>query len=92
MHNVDFPRTALMSVTTSLRDGTTCEVATVGSEAFVEIDAALEGTIAFRSASCQFSGDVARLRLGIQSRSGSQAGCWLLPSIWSDDIFRSRTS
>ncbi|HEX3468993.1 MAG TPA: Crp/Fnr family transcriptional regulator [Candidatus Elarobacter sp.] len=63
MHNVDFPVTALMSVAGLLEDGTTVEVATVGSESFVEIDAALECDIALRNATCQFAGDSVRFKL-----------------------------
>jgi CRP-like cAMP-binding protein len=63
MLTVDFPITALMSVMATLENGATFEVASVGTEAFVEIDAALETDIAFRSASCQFGGDVVRMPL-----------------------------
>lgn len=63
MLHVDFPLTALMSVIGIMRDGTLYEVASVGSEAFVEIDAALDADIALRSATCQFAGDAARLPL-----------------------------
>jgi hypothetical protein len=63
MEHVDFPITALMSVKGSLENGAVCEVASVGSEAFVEIDAALGSEVALRSAECQFAGDVARMAL-----------------------------
>ena len=63
MHNVDFPVTALMSVVGTLASGTTYEIASVGTEAFVEVDAALDSDIALRSASCQFPGDVVRMSL-----------------------------
>jgi hypothetical protein len=63
MHSVDFPITALMSVTGTLESGTTYEIASVGSEAFVEVDAALDSDVALRSASCQFPGDVVRMTL-----------------------------
>jgi hypothetical protein len=63
MHTVDFPVTALMSVTGTFASGTTYEIASVGSEAFVEIDAALDSDVALRSASCQFPGDVVRVKL-----------------------------
>ncbi|MEA2721445.1 MAG: hypothetical protein QOJ39_3309, partial [Candidatus Eremiobacteraeota bacterium] len=56
MRTVDFPVTALMSVTGTFASGTTYEIASVGSEAFVEVDAALDSDIALRSASCQFPG------------------------------------
>lgn len=60
MESVDFPLTALMSVAGTLRDGTTIEVASVGCEGFVEIDAALSSDVALRCASCQFDGTVLR--------------------------------
>lgn len=63
MEHVDFPITALMSVKGTLENGMICEVASVGSEAFVEIDAALSADIALRSAECQFGGEVARMAL-----------------------------
>lgn len=63
MLSVDFPVTALMSVSGVLENGTVVEVASIGTEAFVEIDAALESTIALRSASCQFPGTVVRVSL-----------------------------
>lgn len=63
MHSVDFPVTALMSVVGTLASGTTYEIASVGTEGFVEVDAALECDIALRSASCQFPGDVVRMSL-----------------------------
>jgi hypothetical protein len=64
MANVDFPVSALMSVMGLLQSGVTYEVASVGGEGFVEVDAALESDIALRSASCQFPGDVVRMSLG----------------------------
>jgi CRP-like cAMP-binding protein len=63
MLTVDFPVTALMSVMGTLDTGATFEVASVGAEAFVEVDAALDSDIAQRSASCQFSGDAVRMTL-----------------------------
>lgn len=63
MGHVDFPITALMSIKGTLENGTVCEVASVGSEAFVEIDAALSSEVALRSAECQFGGEVARMAL-----------------------------
>ena len=63
MINVDFPISALMSVMGLLQNGVTYEVASVGTEGFVEVDAALESNIALRSASCQFPGDVVRMPL-----------------------------
>lgn len=63
MHTVDFPLTALMSVEGVLANGFTCELASVGTEGFVEIDAALESDVALRSAYCQFGGDVVRVSI-----------------------------
>lgn len=63
MVNVDFPVTALMSVMGMLQNGVTYEVASVGTEGFVEVDAALDSDVALRSASCQFPGDVVRMSL-----------------------------
>lgn len=63
MHNVDFPVTALMSVVGTLENGSTFELASVGTEGFVEVDAALDCDVALRSASCQFAGDVVRVSL-----------------------------
>jgi hypothetical protein len=63
MADVDFPLTALMTVQGLLEDGTVYEVASVGSEAFVEVDAALRCHIALRSAVCQFAGRSARMSL-----------------------------
>jgi hypothetical protein len=63
MVSVDFPVTALMSVVGTLRNGTTYELASIGTEAFVEIDAALRTDIAQRSAVCQFPGEVVRVPL-----------------------------
>ena len=61
MECVDFPLTALMSVMGFLESGTTYEVAGVGTEGFVEVDAALESKVALRTAVCQFPGDVVRI-------------------------------
>jgi hypothetical protein len=63
MINVDFPISALMTVMGLLQNGVTYEVASVGTEGFVEVDAALECDVALRSASCQFPGDVLRMSL-----------------------------
>ncbi|MDQ6926915.1 MAG: Crp/Fnr family transcriptional regulator [Candidatus Eremiobacteraeota bacterium] len=63
MYAVDFPIDAVMSVVATLANGGTCEVATVGHEGFVEVDAALASRIAHRSASCQIPGYVARMTI-----------------------------
>ena len=61
MQFVDFPISALMSVTGLLENGTTLEIASVGPEGFVEIDAVLEAEIALRSAVCSFPGETVRM-------------------------------
>ena len=61
MRTVDFPIDAVMSVVATLANGSTCEVATVGREGFVEVDAALASRIAHRTSFCQIPGHVARM-------------------------------
>ena len=61
MHTVDFPIDAILSVVATLSNGSTIEVATVGKEGFVEIDAALASRIAHRTSFCQIPGHVARM-------------------------------
>ncbi|MEA2784518.1 MAG: hypothetical protein QOF71_622 [Candidatus Eremiobacteraeota bacterium] len=61
MLTVDFPIDAVLSVVATLANGSTCEVATVGREGFVEIDAALASRIAHRTSFCQIPGHVARM-------------------------------
>jgi len=61
MECVDFPLTALMTVVGSLESGVEYEVAGVGTEGFVEVDAALDSKVALRTAMCQFPGEVARM-------------------------------
>jgi CRP-like cAMP-binding protein len=61
MHTVDFPIDAVLSVVATLSNGSTCEVATVGCEGFVEVDAALASRIAHRTSFCQIPGHVARM-------------------------------
>jgi CRP-like cAMP-binding protein len=61
MQCVDFPISALMSVTGLLENGTTFEIASVGPEGFVEVDAALEAQVALRSAVCSFPGEAVRM-------------------------------
>ncbi|HZO94113.1 MAG TPA: Crp/Fnr family transcriptional regulator [Candidatus Baltobacteraceae bacterium] len=63
MSCVDFPISALMTVQGQLEDGTVFEVASVGPEGFVEVDAALHAEVALRNAACQFEGEVLRLSL-----------------------------
>jgi CRP-like cAMP-binding protein len=61
MRTVDFPIDAIMSVVATLANGSTCEVATVGREGFVEVDAALAARIAHRTSFCQVPGHLARM-------------------------------
>jgi CRP-like cAMP-binding protein len=61
MKTVDFPVSALLSVIGALQDGSTGEVASVGTEGFVEIDAALRNDIAMRSSLCLFAGQAIRV-------------------------------
>jgi CRP-like cAMP-binding protein len=63
MHTVDFPLDAMMSVVVALEDGGTGEVATIGSEGFVEVDAALNNAVAKRSSLCLFPGQVIRVSI-----------------------------
>lgn len=65
MTHVDFPSGALMSVVATLANGGTCEVAVVGLEGFVEIDAALESRVAGRSSFCQVAGTVVRMPIDV---------------------------
>ena len=61
MKYVDFPIDAVLSVVAWLDNGDSVEVSTVGSESFVETDAALESPRSQRSSFCQLSGTVGRM-------------------------------
>ena len=61
MHGVDFPVDALLSVMASADDGSTAEVALIGPEGFVEIDAALHNDDAKRTSQCRCPGSVIRI-------------------------------
>jgi len=61
VEHVDFPIDAVISVVATLESGATCEVALVGREGFVDIDAALTGTRSERSSFCQIAGNVIRM-------------------------------
>ena len=61
LRSIDFPIDTVMSVVATLSSGSTCEVATVGREGFVEIDAALASRVAHRASFCQTPGHVARM-------------------------------
>jgi CRP-like cAMP-binding protein len=59
--HVDFPIDAVLSVVAMLKTGETVEVGTVGNESFVELEAALDSTLASRTSFCQVEGRVARM-------------------------------
>jgi CRP-like cAMP-binding protein len=61
MQHVDFPIDAVLSVVATLVNGDTVEVGTVGNEAFVESDAALDSSLAQRTAFCQVRGSINRM-------------------------------
>jgi CRP-like cAMP-binding protein len=61
--HVDFPIDAVLSVIATLKTGETVEVGTVGNESFVELEAALDSTLASRSSFCQVDGRVGRMNI-----------------------------
>ncbi len=61
MLTVDFPVTAMLSIVGIAEDGASCELAAVGTEGFVEIDAAFRTNVAKRTAVCLFEGAVIRV-------------------------------
>lgn len=63
VNHVDFPVDAVLSVVATLENGDTVEVATVGSEGFVESDAALGPALSQRSSFCQVRGTVGRMSI-----------------------------
>ncbi len=60
--HIDFPIDAVLSVVATLKTGETVEVGTVGSESFVELEAALDSAVASRTSFCQVDGRVGRMR------------------------------
>jgi CRP-like cAMP-binding protein len=60
---VDFPINAVLSVVATLENGDTVEVGTVGSESFVQADAALSTSSSQRTSFCQVRGSVARMSI-----------------------------
>ena len=62
--HVDFPIDAVLSVVATLENGDTIEVGTVGSEGFVESDAALGSPLSQRTSFCQVRGTVGRMTIG----------------------------
>ena len=63
MNHVDFPIDAVLSVIATLKNGESVEVGTVGSESFVESDAALGSSFSSRTAFCQVDGRVGRMSI-----------------------------
>jgi CRP-like cAMP-binding protein len=63
MSHVDFPIDAVLSVVATLKNGDTVEVGTVGSESFVESEAALESSVSSRTSFCQVEGSVGRMSI-----------------------------
>jgi CRP-like cAMP-binding protein len=61
LHHVDFPIDAVLSVVATFSNGDSVEVGTVGSESFVEADAALDSAISSRTSFCQVKGRVGRM-------------------------------
>jgi CRP-like cAMP-binding protein len=72
---VDFPIDAVLSVVATLKSGDTVEVGTVGSESFVESDAALNSPLSSRTAFCQVQGRVGRMMIDrFEDRMQTSAG------------------
>lgn len=63
IYHVDFPIDAVLSVVVTLKNGDTVEVGTIGSESFVESEAALAWSISSRTAFCQVQGRVGRMSI-----------------------------
>ena len=61
--HVNFPIDAVLSVVATLTNGDTVEVGTVGSEGFVETDAALHSSLANRTSFCQVRGMVGQMSM-----------------------------
>jgi CRP-like cAMP-binding protein len=63
LRHVDFPIDAVLSIVATLENGDTVEVGTVGSEGFVESDAALGSALSQRTSFCQVRGTVGRMSI-----------------------------
>jgi hypothetical protein len=63
MASVDFPTTALLSIIDVLQDGSTAEITNVGSEGFVEVDAAYHHDTALRTSEGLYTGAVIRVSI-----------------------------
>jgi CRP-like cAMP-binding protein len=61
--HVDFPINAVLSVVATFENGDTVEVGTVGSESFVQADAALSTPLSQRTSFCQVRGSVGRMSI-----------------------------
>ncbi len=61
--HVDFPIDAVLSVVATLENGDSVEVGSVGSEGFVETDAALNSDLSQRTSFCQVRGTVGRMTI-----------------------------
>lgn len=71
---VAFPIDCVLSVVASLNNGDTVEVGTVGSESFVESDAALNALISQRTSFCQVRGSIGRMSIArFAERMGASA-------------------
>jgi DNA-binding transcriptional ArsR family regulator len=57
---IDVPIDAVLSIVTTMLDGTTCEVGTIGNEGASGVEVAFGATL-LRTTICQVEGDVARL-------------------------------
>ncbi len=64
MDYVDFPIDAVLSVVATFANGDSVEVGTVGTESFVESDAALGSPLSQRTSFCQVRGTVGRMPIG----------------------------
>ena len=58
--SIDFPIDAVLSVVTTMLDGNTCEVGTIGNEGASGIEVAFGSTL-LRTTVCQVDGDIARV-------------------------------
>jgi CRP-like cAMP-binding protein len=71
---VSFPIDCVLSVVATLNSGDTVEVGTVGSEGFVESDAALNSSFSGRTSFCQVRGRVGRMPVArFMMRMGNSA-------------------
>jgi hypothetical protein len=57
---IDFPINAVLSIVTTMLDGNTCEVGTIGNEGASGVEVAFGATL-LRTTICQVEGDIARL-------------------------------